>query len=1054
MFNTLRKRIKKELIDSIYKNKVYNEYKWNFIENKIVSWSRNYVWQIFGYFYIFFIVFLATSLIFGLLEHLKLIDLFKIFNGLLKFKDLIFNGQLTILAVIFPLVIGFVGVLIKDDIANKSLWKIYSRYSGFMLVGFSGLSLIALITISNYFEAFFSNELKIVASLIYSLWFLLNISLLAWLLHSTFNFINRNKQNEIIKKYTTNIVLEEEIRKRLYSLIPKVADKINLLPSSENENQKISFYFFEKSKSGLDIIPKNFKKKKYLLDINFTLISIALKLWKFRNSYFLIRKDMELYLPTSGSGYSYKDYDLALLKNCEFTLIEKLLIKEAYTFTNKNPFEDDDVENIVSSFFNNIDKAIKQDNQRLFDNEEETLQDFLQTIFIITSFTNDEGKVDNWLLLSDNTFFSNKLYYSLLREFYSLNKILVSKIDHSDYYFRNFCSFYPYSFIKNDEVLHYEIQKGLMELHTNLWINLLKENNIKEKPYLDGLYKRYIASWESWANKYGNIENKWEVISNYSNALSNHLTLSNSLVIESLKYKDIDASIWSVNIVNNWYYNNFSNNRNQIQYLWKKEILSTSFFVKEKNNELIDFILNSNEASLNDIVEVALDNIWNQSRIITASYIYNKDSNKLSELDRKIIFLLINGNKITPSDTRTFSYSFNKNYSTKILETYLLNLQPFYKITNNDIAHILIKKFNGVFEEEHISGRVYSGIGNEGISQIKECIIALIISNSRNIFNLSNNLFDFIFSDLASVNFRDSILYYLRELLNISDEIEHKVKVLLDKENISSLKTNYTTSINNIISTIQNRTEEEISNTPINEDRINEIKSYLSKNAFNKNDSSLPLKLFKEIKEVKRSSNLQKINLNGINKRDLIDTKEERFNDKNELYTDLITKQVYIKLFRDIFNKIDYIDKEFNFEEDLIVNILRDKDTIKNSIIFIGSNIIIEYLHRLAWDNNDNLPFRVKYENVVEEDYLCHISDIAVYSISNFNINYCLLLNLEIFKDVNIKRFENDYFVDLTFNENSDNRNNGSLKIKYLMEANFDNSYDSFKYIINKEEEL
>lgn len=1052
MFNTLSKKIKKELIDSIYKNKVYNEYKWNFIEYMIVSWSKNYVWQIFRYFSILFIIFLATSLIFGLLKHLELINLFKTFENILSFKDLIFNGQLTILAVIFPLVIGFVGILIKDDIANKSLWKIYSRYSGFMLVGFSGLSLIALITMSNYFEAFFSNELKTVASLIYSLWFLLNISLLAWLLHSTFNFINRNKQNEIIKRYTTNIVLEEEIRKRLYSLIPKAADKINLLPSSENKNQKISFYFLEKSKDGLDTISKSFKKRKYLLDINFTLISIALKLWKFRNTYFLIRKDMELYLPTSGSGYSYKDYDLALLKNCEFTFIESFLIKKAYTFTNKNPFEDDDVENIVSSFFNNIDKAIKQDNQRLFDNEEETLQDFLQTIFIITSFTNDEGKIDNWLLLSDNTFFSNKLYYSLLREFYSLNKILVSKIDHADYYFRNFCSFYPYSFIKNDEALHYEIQKGLMELHTNLWINLLKENNIKENLYLDGLCKRFIGSWESWANKYENIENKWEIISNYSNVLSNHLTLSNSLVIESLKYKNNDASIWSVNIVNNWYNNNFSSNTNHIQYLWKKETLSTSFFIKEKNKELLSFILNNNEASLNDIIEVALDNVWNQSRIVTASYVYNKDSNKLSELDRKIVFSLINGNNITPSDTRTFSYSFNEDYSTKILETYLLNLQPFYNITNNGIAHILIKNFNGIFEEEHISGRIYSGIGNEGISQIKECIIALTISNSRNVFNLSNNLFDFIFSDLVNVKFRDSILYYLRELLNISDEIKQKVKILLDIEDITSLITNYTTSINTIINAIQDRTEEEIYNTAINEERINEIKSYFSKEAFKKNDSNLPLKLFKKIKEVQTSATLQEINLNGINKRDLIETNRERYNEEKS-YTELINRQVYIKLFRDIFNKIDYKEKEFSSEEDLIVNMLRDRDTIQNSIIFIGSMIIRQYLRRLIWDKNDDLPFSIKYENVIEKDYLCHINDIAVYSIKNFDINYCLLLNLEIFKDVNTKRFENDYFVDLTFNEDSDNRNNGSFKIKYLIEANFDNSYDSFKYIINKEEE-
>ncbi|TLP36213.1 hypothetical protein [Arcobacter arenosus] len=1051
MFNSLKKKIEKELEGSIYKNNIYKELKWDFIESYIVSWSKNYILQIFKYFLFFYLLFISITILFELLRFFQVIDFFLFFKKNLDFKDTIFNGQLTILAVIFPLVIGFVGVLIKDDIANKSLWKIYNRYSGFMLVGFSGLSLSAIIILDNYFKPFLIDELSIVISLIYSFWFLLNLLLLSWLLHSTFNFINKTKQNEIIKKYTTNIVLEEEIRKRLYSLIPKIPDKLSLLPTSINANQKISFHFFEKSKDNLDKVSRKFKKKQYLLDINFTFLSLAIKLWMFRNSYFLIKENMELFLPTTVDGYSYKDFDLALLKNDKFTVIENFLIRRSYKFISNNPFEDDDVENIVNSLFNNIDKAINSNNQRLFDDEEETLRDFLQTIFSITSFINDEGKIDNWLLLSNNSFFSHKLYYNLLSEFYSLNKILISKIISEDYFYRSLSSFYPYSFSKQGEKLHHEIQKGLMELHVDLWINLLKENRRKEISNLNSLLKTYIGSWESWGSKYSEFEENWEIISNYSNVLFDHLILSNSLIIESLKFKNYDASIWSVNIVNNWYSNQFSMKKTHIDYLWKKEILSTSFFLKEKDEKLLKFILNNNEEKLEDVFTIALKNIWFQSKVITASYIFNKNSDELTTLDRKIIFSLIKGDKITPLDEKDFSNVFNNNYASEILETYLLNLYPFSNITNNGISKKLIKKFNRIHEEEHISGRIYSGFGGENISNVKDCIIALIISNSKNEFKISDSLYDFIFSELVDIPFRDSIISYLEELLVFEVETESKVKALLNTENILDLINNYKKSINAIIDKIKDATEEEVYNTPINESRIVELKKYLSKSAFKKDDSILPLKLFNSVIEVEETKyESLKLNIQGINKRDLI-SNEINKSYEEDTYSELMNKQVYIKLFRDIFNKIDYKNKEFISEEDLIINILRDKILIKNSIIFIGSNKVRSYLRKLIWENNDNVPFTVKNANTIENDYLCHINDTPVYSIYNFKIDFCLLINLDIFKQVEIKVFDNKYFVDLKFMEYEDKTNSGLLQIEYSIESIFNSNYDCYKYTLAEE---
>ena len=510
---------------------------------------------------------------------------------------------------------------------------------------------------------------------------------------------------------------------------------------------------------------KNLKK-----DINYTFLSLAITFWKFRNRYFLTRNGLELFIPITGSGFPYKSYTLALLNQHVFAWPEKLLIKLSYSFTTKNLFDADDVNNIVNVLFNNIDNAITKNNQRAFSGSVDNLQLFMREMFSVTFFINDNKKIDNWLLLSDNSLFSRTLLDEFMKEYYSLNSMIIEKTLDTDYYFRKFCYFYQYCFTP-DASTHNEIQKSLLQAHYYLWVELIKNDALKAKPYFDGLCKKYIGGWESWSHREEKNIDTWDNASFSISNLTNHMQFSCRQIIVSTRYENDQASLWAINILNNWS-RNYNLDRGSNQYLWKTEILSSSIFKDNEDKDIVKYITND-AINITDLYKISLRNDLVQSKIITASYILNKD---VRDIDRQIIFALLNGDKISPSSTPKMAFKHNAIHI--ILETYILNDSSFWQITKNRVAQVLIKDFNTIYEDEKITGRVYSGIGRDGVSSMKDSFLVLLISNSTSSFNLSKNIYDFIFSDLFPQQNREDLIRTLNEFVIVNDKVKEKVKRL------------------------------------------------------------------------------------------------------------------------------------------------------------------------------------------------------------------------------------------------------------------------------------
>ncbi len=110
IFNTLQYHVDKNISESLYQNKVFLASKWNIAERNILIWANHYV------IYTLCLFVLASGISYNLfLWKACIVDFFGGYfphwKELTKWQDTFLAVQLTITAVVYPLIIGLVSVL-------------------------------------------------------------------------------------------------------------------------------------------------------------------------------------------------------------------------------------------------------------------------------------------------------------------------------------------------------------------------------------------------------------------------------------------------------------------------------------------------------------------------------------------------------------------------------------------------------------------------------------------------------------------------------------------------------------------------------------------------------------------------------------------------------------------------------------------------------------------------------------------------------------------------------------------------------------------------------
>ncbi|HHV9997635.1 TPA: hypothetical protein ACUSUA_005074, partial [Escherichia coli] len=126
--------------ENIHVNQSYMALKWNGFEKILVSGSKHYVKAmliLISFFAAIFIVMVSGK------SYIKpyIAEWFPDWYTLFDAQINLLGGQLTIIGIVYPMVVGLVSVIFQRKSARKIVHAAYQTYSGFMLAGLSGLCL-------------------------------------------------------------------------------------------------------------------------------------------------------------------------------------------------------------------------------------------------------------------------------------------------------------------------------------------------------------------------------------------------------------------------------------------------------------------------------------------------------------------------------------------------------------------------------------------------------------------------------------------------------------------------------------------------------------------------------------------------------------------------------------------------------------------------------------------------------------------------------------------------------------------------------------------------
>lgn len=206
-----KRQVKGELSTKLYNNPSFKKIRYNWFERTLIICSDHYIISNTILLAIVGLLCFITGYLYNELSHLSG-GFMPIFQDVESMSFGVLDSQVTLLALIFPLVIAFIGVLIGKSSDNEQLWEVYKRSSGVMFVGFSSLFSSLFICITSLVDEWLPHPFTVVYDIYGTLWFIANLALSGWFFSKTMMFISAHSRMKTVLKDTISVPIERYIR--------------------------------------------------------------------------------------------------------------------------------------------------------------------------------------------------------------------------------------------------------------------------------------------------------------------------------------------------------------------------------------------------------------------------------------------------------------------------------------------------------------------------------------------------------------------------------------------------------------------------------------------------------------------------------------------------------------------------------------------------------------------------------------------------------------------------------------------------------------------------
>ncbi len=193
--------------------------------------------------------------------------------------------QATLVGLVFPLVIAFVGLLNRGRASFASRLTIYIESSSAIFVGVSSLLLCVAISVQLPFAAKIGDEVATAAVTVLNItWFSINAGALAYFVLNTIAFLHPERRALIVRAYTANVVWPRELTATVTSNRWANATAYGYLPAGDQVDPFASggrarIWYSAMWDRGEVRVSRRLGRKMRLVDVRFGMLAPAIQDW-------------------------------------------------------------------------------------------------------------------------------------------------------------------------------------------------------------------------------------------------------------------------------------------------------------------------------------------------------------------------------------------------------------------------------------------------------------------------------------------------------------------------------------------------------------------------------------------------------------------------------------------------------------------------------------------------------------------------------------------------------------------------------------------------------
>lgn len=1084
LLNSLQYHVDKNIKETLYQNKAFLSSKWSFLQYNILRWSQRYS------FYIFLTIVLAILSTINLVvwkDELApiVISYFPYWRKLVEWQGGFLAGQLTIVGVVYPLVIGLIGVLFQNKSAKKTLFPIYQMYSGFMFAGLSGLFLSIFIIIGFFLSASLAESTYLAICLITALWLTFNVLLTSWFFTATFLMLDESKHDRLIVRFTIHELCEIDIRHRIRELLLQNSVQHKILANPDEAVLKVSTYKFSDDK--YDEIVLRSEDQTHVTNVYFAIINAVIRYhfyrleilnWFNKTTFgkWLVSKkgfnwlsidlNAEPEVVVKPMWNKEKQSGLVLLKYTGFNMgwLSRLFIKASFKVKYVEEGADKSLTSMMLGFVGTANDAIREKNIVDFKYSLDNIVKWHVEIASALSFLNDNKEEDNWLLLPTSNFFSRSYLDEILTEYYRISKAAVELIPENIEFFDEVIYLHKRLFASRDKLVKRE-GFSLIQGSYFTWSLLMEWRSYSStspdmriaSKYEDVLFD-FVGSWELWLDY---IEPRSKRLDDLPSSLPlflTHLEFTAHTAISALRYNNIEAAGWGVDMLNNWIKKLAIREHGHgfAEYRWHSELVTHDMLLKSSDDQLWQTVLNGNEFNLKSAFNIALRNAAFDLRVITACYILLKPNSNNNEQIKQYVRALLSCAAIHPTGAiggRTKSVT----KGSDILGAYIRHrdYSNYGEGSYGSWLSQVLDSFGRVNKKRRVSGRIYSGWGRDDPQSMKSAYVEIAVSFSANEWQLERKWFDIIFSDAFRHMDQKSLIRDLKDWLKIADEIDNPQ--LMSADELDNNIDNFKISIQKIIDRISKHQNDVVAEAEVDEALLIQYGSTCSE-FFNHVHISpkFPINLFNLISTngSRTSNTLNTINISPYSKELIaLGVISNRMEDEADHFKGFIVDNIQEKVLREIFNYQVTNSKVYNNSERHIKDIIALSENIQNPILFIDDIELDSALNEARYNQNVANKYGITFADGHSHYYLCHIGEIEVYSVHISNEQLSILTTKELFEAIEFTKVADEQFVDVNYLASEENENIGVLSLNYWMDVSLKEDQPCIKTELKIKEE-